>query len=135
MPRKNKFHLIQPSTATTDASSMLSPAEKLTSSELAAFNAVVASNRHLQAGDRVLLTAFARVSSWVMRAKIEDPAYERTVRSMVTLGRALRINSASTLDPKVAFRKRNAAPASPIDEYFARCQGEADAVDDAETDT
>jgi hypothetical protein len=101
--RRNRFDLIQPHGNAARAA--LSPVVRLNQLERSIFNLTVTRNPHLRPADAVMLTAYARAAARVLRAKSEgDAVLEKRTRTMVLLGRSLRLTAASVTCPKRAGR-------------------------------
>jgi hypothetical protein len=81
----------------------------------------------------VLLTAFAKAAARVFKVDKydSDADVEKRTRTMVLLGRSLRLTPQSLKDPKTAGRARRDARPNPIDEYFATHPDDED--DDADS--
>lgn len=127
MPRPNKYQLIKPAPAATIASSAMSPVRKLTTDERSLFNLVIARSKHLVPADMPLLTLYARIGAWLMKANPSDPAFDRCMRTLITTGRALRVHASSVLEPRTAYRKRaKAEEVSPLDAFLAEDDDDGD---------
>jgi hypothetical protein len=130
--RKNRFANIRPLSA-TDERTALSPVIRLSQLERSIFNLTVTRNPHLRPADVVMVTTYARAAARVLKADkfTDDALLEKRTRTMVLLGRSLRLTPQSMTDPKTAGRSRRDAQPSPLDEYFANHPDDDDDDDDA----
>src|SRR5690348_11445367 len=86
----------------------LNPPRTLTKAERSIFVETVAQHPHLKPGDATLVAAFAQASarsSRLARKENTDP-WERSVRIMLALARALRLAPISGMRPEALGRKR-----------------------------
>lgn len=99
---------------------MLTPVTRLTTTERNIFNAIVTRNGHLRAADALLVTVLARQVGLVLREYREGDAssVEKATRTMLALARSLRLTPQALQDPRVAFRKRNAAAPSELELFL-----------------
>jgi hypothetical protein len=128
MPRRSAAELSIVRPASTGTSPPLTPVVRLGQLEQRIFNLTVTRHPHLKPCDTVLLTAYAKAAARALKLSGSPADLEKANRSMVLLGRALRLTPHAAVSTKVVGRMRRDAQPSPLDEYFA--QSEAEDSDD-----
>jgi hypothetical protein len=112
-----------------DQRSALSPVVRLNQLERSIFNLTVTRSPHLRPADAVMLTAYARAAARVLRADNKadgDADLEKRTRVMALLARSLRLTPQSAADAKTVGRRRRDARPSPIEEFLAEHDADAD---------
>jgi hypothetical protein len=113
----------------------LSPVVKLTTLERSIFNLTVTRHPHLKPKDVVLVTAFARAAARVLKMSGNQPAeLEKATRTMVLLGRSLRLTPMNALEPRTVARSHRDAMPDPLGEYLADREAEAIEREEAKDD-
>jgi hypothetical protein len=124
MPRKSAAELSVVRPASTATSTPLSPVVRIAQLEQSIFNLTVTRHTHLKPADSVLVTAYARAAALVLKLSGSPADLEKATRTMVLLGRSLRLTPQAAVSAKVAGRMRRDAQPSPLDEYFLRRDAE-----------
>jgi hypothetical protein len=143
MPRESEASLSVVRPPTKSLSSRLTPPPTLTADERQLFVTLVAENKHLRGSDLPFLTSFCMATTRVAKESRGSDVlkWEREVKTLMALGRTMRLTQQAMRDPKMVgrqVRNNNGAMASLL-ELNGDCEGkkpwESDEPDDDDAKT
>jgi hypothetical protein len=107
MPRESAASLTTFRPPTKPSSSRLTPPPSLTPDERQLFATLVAENKHLRGSDLPFLVSFCQATTRVAK-QARDPdvlKWERETRTLMALGRTMRLTQQAMRDPKMVGRQ------------------------------